>query len=279
MKKVILSLLCIFFLLFESIAVRAQEIEESQDTVRRDSTENKAYRQTFTLDPMGNTSTVPEDNLQENTEEVRPEETKHYTISVEPDTVIAAPRHNPNDDIHTLSKGARHQGGYGGLSFKFTQFDDKYVALAGIRAGWIIDRAVAIGIDAYGVIPSTEYSGVDPFSDTRLVGGYGGLNIEPILFSNKVIHVTFPVSGGAGWLGYVYDWEEDDYEYHDDDLVDGDVFWYVEPAVAMELNITKFLRMNMGASYRFAQDFEVVNTPSDAFNGWGYFVTFKLGRF
>ena len=179
-------------------------------------------------------------------------------------------------DVKTLSGDRYHSGGFGAISFKGTQFMGETLMMGGIRGGWIINRAVALGFEGWGFIPTVNLSDVYPFNDVVLLGGYGGFFIEPIFFSNELIHVTFPVSGGAGWMGY----NEDFYNYDSNNsLVDDDVFWYVEPGIALEVNVSRSFRMDFGASKRFTQDLELLNTPSDAFDEWSYFLTLKFGGF
>ncbi|MDZ7606802.1 MAG: hypothetical protein U5K79_14705 [Cyclobacteriaceae bacterium] len=184
-----------------------------------------------------------------------------------------------NDDIQTLAGKNSHRGGFGAISFKSTEFNDQSAILTGFRAGWIINRAMGIGFEGYGIIPTAEYMDIDPdlSVDSRAVGGYGGMFLEPIILSNKVVHVTFPIAGGAGWLGYLVDWDNN-YNY-ENDIIDEDVFWYLEPGAAVELNVARNFRMNLGATYRFTQDMELMSTPSSGFDGWNYFLTLKFGRF
>lgn len=153
-------------------------------------------------------------------------------------------------------------------------------AMMGLRGGWIINRSVAIGIEAQGIIPSAKFENINPGPDEKaiLLGGYGGLFIEPVLFSNNVIHITFPIASGAGWLGYHEDWEDDSIR-RNNELIDDDVFWYVEPGVGMEINVTRHFRMNFGVTKRFTQDLELVDTKNKDFNNLNYFLTLKIGKF
>ncbi|WP_422362005.1 hypothetical protein [Reichenbachiella sp.] len=189
------------------------------------------------------------------------------------------PKKNKNQ-IKTLTGKMNHSGGYGAVSFKTSSFKDKTLVMAGIRGAWIVNRTLAIGIDGYGIIPTTKYQNIDPDDVTkeiRLQGGYGGLMLEPIFFSNEVVHITFPVSAGAGWLGY----EDPDYEdfWDRDNLVDEDVFWYIEPGANLEVNIARNFRVDLGVSKRFTQDLQLVNTLSDEFDEINYYLTLKIGGF
>ncbi len=253
--------------------------EEKKDSV-------EIIPKSFTLDPMSNgVRSVTPSNAQGNLSgEVQASEindsvwTETLTVSPEPSSPSKAEiRKQQQEEIQTLSDGNKHSGGFGALSFKATKFNDKNIVLAGIRGGWIINRTVAIGIEGYGIIPTGEYPDIDPIFNTRAVGGYGGLFIEPILFSNNIVHVTFPIASGAGWLGYVTDWEQT--YYHDSYLVDDDVYWYFEPGVGIELNVARSFRVAMGATYRITQDLELVNTDANAFDDWNYFLTLKFGKF
>ncbi|UII27822.1 hypothetical protein LVD15_05205 [Fulvivirga maritima] len=180
----------------------------------------------------------------------------------------------------TLSGGGFHSGGFGALSFKAGEFRDKALMMAGVRGGWIINSTVALGIEAYGVIPSTEYSDIYFYNDVVLLGGYGGLFIEPIIFSDEVVHVTFPIASGAGWLGYHDDLDgNDDTDDDLDDLIDDDVFWYLEPGVTAEVNVTRNFRLALGVTKRFTKDMDLLLTKSSDFESLNYVITFKFGAF
>jgi hypothetical protein len=183
-----------------------------------------------------------------------------------------------SDEIRTLANSTRHFGFYGALSFRNTRFNGEGLMMAGARLGFIANRSLGIGFEAHGVIPTTRYPDVLPGQQLVALGGYGGLNIEAILFSNKAIHLTFPVSAGGGWLGYFEDWN-DDFPGYDGDLVVDDVFWYVEPGAHLEANISRSLRLYGGVSRRFVQDLHLPNTPEGAFEGMSYTFGIKIGRF
>ena len=257
------------------------ELKEQSVYTEEENGEEKDMPQSFTLDPMSEGEKENRVAPEKDSIIVVPEPKVEENAIAETTTVAATSsttKSKNKDDIQTLAGNNHHSGGFGALSFKATNFNTKNIVLAGFRGGWIINRSFAIGIDAYGIIPTAEYSNIDPVFNTRSVGGYGGLFLEPIILSNKVIHVTFPVSGGAGWIGYLYDWEDVNYS-NSGDIVDDDVFWYIEPGAALELNVSRNFRINLGASYRFTQDLKLINTPSDAFDDWNYFLTLKFGSF
>ncbi len=182
-------------------------------------------------------------------------------------------------DIKTLSGSMSHSGGFGALSFRSTKFKDETMVLAGLRGGWIINRTLGIGVEGHGIIPTAAFDDVVADQEVNVLGGYGGMFLELILFSNEVVHVTFPVSGGAGWLGYHLTNEDNTVQSTIEREVDSDVFWYIEPGADLEFNISRNFRLALGVSKRFTQDLELVNTESDVFDELNYFITLKIGGF
>ena len=178
-------------------------------------------------------------------------------------------------DIKTLSGSMSHSGGFGALSFRSTDFNDESLVIAGLRGGWIINRTLGIGVEGHGIIPTTKFDNIEDGREVSLMGGYGGMFLELILFSNEVVHVTFPTSAGAGWLGY----HLTNNNTIMDQEVDSDVFWYVEPGANLEFNISRNFRLATGVSKRFTQDFELQNTSQDAFEKLNYYITLKVGGF
>lgn len=207
------------------------------------------------------------------------------TIKDLPDTASSSAQEGMNtvswdDEMTTLAGNHDHSGGYGALFFKGTSFNDQALLIGGVRGAWVVNRSFGIGLDLNGIIPTAKYPGIDPvgMDQAILVGGYGGLLLEPVLWSNKIVHLTFPLSIGAGWLGYIEDWENEAY-YYDGDIYDDDVFWYFEPGINVEVNVARFFRVGVGVSKRFTQDLQLVNTSTKAFDEMNYGFVLKFGCF
>jgi len=183
-------------------------------------------------------------------------------------------------DMMTLAGTQSHSGGYGAIFFKASDFKDQTLLISGIRGAWVVNRSFGIGIDLNGIIPAVKYAGIAPdlMKQAVLVGGYGGLLLEPILWSNKIVHLTFPISIGAGWLGYLEDWKNH-YDYYQGEIFDEDVFWYFEPAIQVEVNVARFFRAGVGISKRFTQDLQLTETSANAFDQLNYGIVLKFGGF
>jgi hypothetical protein len=188
-------------------------------------------------------------------------------------------RNSRKQDIKTLAGSMNHSGGFGALSFRMTDFEDETMVMAGVRAGWIINRTVGIGFEGHGIIPTAQLSNIDPTQDVVALGGYGGMFMEFIILSNQVVHLTFPASAGAGWLGYSTDWENNSLNGEPSAIIHEDIFWYVEPGANIEMNVSRNFRLAFGVSKRFTQDLELENTSANAFDQLNYYVTLKIGGF
>ena len=185
------------------------------------------------------------------------------------------------DEMQTLTGRINHSGGYGAVLFKSSNFMGKTMVLLGGRGVWTINRVFGIGFEGNGIVPINSYEGVDPdgLNTAFPVGGYGGLLLEPVVWSNKIVHITFPISSGAGWIGYVPDWENANYDPGRSDLYDQDVFWYFEPGASIEVNVTRFFRIDIGVTRRIVQNFELINSFAGDFNKNNFLLALKFGRF
>ncbi|MFC2124108.1 hypothetical protein ACFLU5_04785 [Bacteroidota bacterium] len=191
-------------------------------------------------------------------------------------------RKHKKQEIQTLSGSLDHSGGYGALLFKSSELLEKTIIMTGIRGAWVLNRSFGIGLEVTGIIPVAKFDGIDPEGEHMaiLLGGYGGFFVEPIFWSNKALHITFPVSAGSGWLGYIEDWDDNNYTYnYEDNLYDDDLFWYVEPGVVIELNVSRSFRLNFGVSKRFTEDLVLLGTDPGEFENMNYTFTMKFGYF
>ena len=185
-------------------------------------------------------------------------------------------------EIQTLSGSLNHSGGYGALIFKSSEFLEKTIITTGIRGAWVLNRSFGIGMEVTGIIPLAKFDDIDPEGEHKaiLLGGYGGFFIEPIFWSNKAIHITLPISAGSGWLGYIEDWDDNDYNNNfEDNLYDDDVFWYIESGAVLELNVSRSFRIDFGVSKRFTENLELIGTDAEEFENINYSFTMKFGGF
>jgi hypothetical protein len=182
-------------------------------------------------------------------------------------------------EIKTLLGRNREGGGYCDFTAGYSRINDKDAVLFGARFGWLASHSIGVGLGATGFINEFHY---EPTIDRNvfLAGGYGGLYIEPILFPRSPVHLSFPVLFGAGGISYV----SKEPDLNDNLIQDSEAFLLVEPSAELELNLTKFFRISMGASYRFPTAFNVgvSGTPkanAESLKGVSYTISLKFGKF
>ena len=159
--------------------------------------------------------------------------------------------------FHKKDKSANEKianGGYGAISFGWTQLEGKSAVLIGARAAWIANHHFALGFAGSGFFNDFYNGNAYNPEDYFLAGGYGGILIEPIIFPMSPVHISFPVILGAGGVTAApssgWDNNNDPY-YYDNYYYDSDAFFMVQPGIEAEFNIVKFFRIAVGASYRF----------------------------
>lgn len=150
-------------------------------------------------------------------------------------------------------------GGFLGVTLAYSLIEDKPAIQVGGRIAWVINHSFAMGFAGNGFFNNLDKSGAYGSSDYNLVGGYGGLFFQPIFFPKSPIHVSFPIILGIGGIAVNhyeefnrYHWDEDynSYDYY----YDSDVFLVLEPGIDIEFNMLAFMRMSVGASYRFTNN-------------------------
>jgi hypothetical protein len=190
-------------------------------------------------------------------------------------------------------------GGYGSVSVGWTQIDSKNAMVIGARAAWVANHYFALGLAGRGFFNNFDnqqyYDGsYDPNYDANysLSGGYGGLLLEPIVAPMSPVHVSFPITIGAGGVATTPAYLDKYYYSYNSYYYNSTAFFLLEPGVDVEFNITKFFRLAIGGSYRYTsniylqhkylndQDETVFyNVPKDALRGFNVDISLKFGWF
>jgi len=192
-----------------------------------------------------------------------------------------------DDEIVTLFGNSDHIGGYGALSMKYFNMDSRDGIMFGGRGGVIVGHGISFGVSGTGFLTQPIY---DPTigEDAMVVGGYGGIYIEPILLPRFPVHIALPVMIGGGGIGYkVNRYDDNNWDHNwDEDYSNGHGYLLIEPGIEVEFNIMRHFRLAVGASYKFTSNIELryVNSntrivPRNALNGATVGVTFKFGVF
>jgi len=175
-----------------------------------------------------------------------------------------------------IGNGEVSHGGFGGPVIKFTQVKGEPGVLVGGRGGWIINHSFVIGGGGYGLVNKIEanndFLGLRPY----LNFGYGGVELEYIIQSDKLLHFTVCTLIGGGAVSYrEHLWDDSWDEWNSPN----DAFFVLEPSAGVELNIISFFRVNAGVSYRFISGAEFDDLKNKDLAGVSAFLTLKFGKF
>lgn len=173
----------------------------------------------------------------------------------------------PKKEVETLFQSQKGFGGYFGLTMGYSNINGQDALVAGGRFMFVANHYLGIGIGGKGFV-TTPMSIIDEVY-TYSAGGYGGLYLEPVILSLKPVHIAIPIliGGGGIYNEYIVNYTES-------------AFFIIEPGIDVELNIAKWFRIGLGASYKFTSKLESLpNQPTDLLNGFNYGLTFKFGWF
>lgn len=180
-----------------------------------------------------------------------------------------------NDEPKTLFGNnqkidAKNIGFFVAPAFGITSFDQSTTALFHARGGISLKNRFAFG--GYYAVSMNQ---INPRSETipNIYMDYwsaGGF-VEYTAWSNKLAHLTLPIFFGAGEV-------EMDNEFGEVELGES-TFFQVEPAAMLELNLSKYIRLNAGAGYRLVSKMNYRNFNQDDISGLTGYLGLKIGLF
>jgi hypothetical protein len=182
-----------------------------------------------------------------------------------------------------LGSGEVTHGGFGGPVIKYTQIKGEPSVLVGGRGGWIINHNFIIGGGGYGLANDIKANNpliiLPGITKPYLNFGYGGLELEYIIESDKLLHFSVYSLIGAGSVSYRSGLFNDNESGWDHAGSPNDAFFVFEPAANVELNVISFLRVNAGVSYRFISGVNFDDLKNSDLAGLSANLTLKFGAF
>ena len=162
--------------------------------------------------------------------------------------------------------------GMGGLMMQYTAVDGEFAYMLG-GGGAVLLGDFFVG--AYGLgltnnIPLNWEENEEYQSGDRFSIGHGGFWLGYSLFGEKPIHVTFSSLLGWGSIGVGS-------EYYPSSISDG--IFVISPTIEAELNMTRFLRIGVGATYNIYTFVNLQGYSGSDFSAPGGFLAFKFGWF
>lgn len=153
-------------------------------------------------------------------------------------------------------------GGLGGPIIKFSQLGNGVITTIGGRGLFTINRLISIGGGGYGMVAQSQLTLGGQEEIVKF--GYGGPGIGLKLFAHKLFHIDFFNLFGFGGMQLKNSNKK------------GALF-IIEPELNAELNLTKFWKLGLGASYRFAIAGKAIEMDSTALFGFGGQVYCQFG--
>jgi len=186
-----------------------------------------------------------------------------------------------DDEIKTIFTGkVTHVSGFGGPMMNFSTFDGNFAFFMGGGGGVLINHKFYFGGAGYGMttpvkIPDNKINdlGLLNTGNYKLNFGYGGLMGGYIIGFKSPLHLNCSLIGGWGGISIT-----EDNVFNDLYLPSDEVFVFV-PCLELEMNLTKFFRIGIGANYRFVTDVNIASCRSYNFSSPSAMLNFKFGAF
>ena len=166
-------------------------------------------------------------------------------------------------------------GVYLGLTTYFGEIDGKETYNGGLKVAYVANRKFEVGFAGH-FFYSEQNNPMTVNED--LIGAYAGLHLEPILFSENLVNLAFPVfigGGGVGYFGNNFD-DRIDPEINKDEI---DAIFVLEPGMSLLFNVSRYVQLEAGFKYRFSSKLDLDLNTLDRINGFSGGIGVKIGVF
>ena len=189
-----------------------------------------------------------------------------------------------NNQVQTLFGNGGGFGGFLEVEAKAGEINGQSGLLVGGAIKGVFSSKFNIGFAGYGLTTKVEADTYDDENKLYQIDfGYGGLVIEPVIGNRHAVHVTLPILFGVGGIGLKkrrYEpFEDDPIDLKKYEAFDDDVFVVLEPGLNLEINLLRNLRLNLGTTYRYIYDKDVIGLSDEELSGFTGKVGLKLGWF
>ncbi len=188
-----------------------------------------------------------------------------------------------DDTIEILFGDAQGIRAFAGIHFDATRLNDQFTGLLGGTAAFSFSRKLNIGVTGQWLVNDViTRNQSSEEQDLFYELGYGGLLVEPTFFSGKKVHFTVPIVLGGGVIEeyrYLTPSAINGDNFEDTEYYHKDHFFFVEPGLAAELNLTRFLRLSIAGVYRWAPGLNLPNTSTDALDQFSLRIGLRTGWF
>ena len=176
-------------------------------------------------------------------------------------------------------------GGFMAFSTKVGDINGQSSLMVGGEIAGVFSSKFNFGIAGYGLTTNVDADSYDSNGELYEIHfGYGGLLLEPVIASEKMVHVSLPIILGVGGAGLHrrsnHKLKSENSEYLKDKYdYDTDVVLVAEPGLNLEINLFKNIRLDIGATYRYVYDSKVKEIRDQELSGISGNVRLKFGWF
>ena len=186
----------------------------------------------------------------------------------------------PVKQTKTLLGNGTKVRGFGSLDMRMTEFKDDLGLLMGAHGGIILNNHFVIGLGGYGLTSNFSLDNNEATDPLYMYGGYGGLILGGIFSPKEVVHIYTPVLIGAGGMeitnrNYFSNFHR---PFHGTSL-ESSAFFVVEPGIEVEINVTRFFKIGLGASYRLVRESDLKLVSNSELSGFSGGLSLKFGKF
>ena len=177
---------------------------------------------------------------------------------------------------HTLLSGDLTHGAYGGPVVSYTRFSGCDCVLVGGRGGWIVNHQLVLGGGGFGLVTRVHppEGATSNSADYHLNFGYGGIWIEYLIAPMQIVHASVGTLIGAGGLSYTrYRPKDADSDTHSDSV------FVLDPVVAVEVNVVRFMHVALQAGYRITAGVGLKSLRNVDVSGFTFGAIAKFGSF
>ncbi|MFW5807545.1 MAG: hypothetical protein ACOC2H_10420 [Spirochaetota bacterium] len=179
--------------------------------------------------------------------------------------------------------------GFGGPFMSTSEINGTKAYFLGGRGAVLFNRTFLLGGGGCGLVYPTDRSDITgiPYSgeDKYLHMGYGGGLIGINLFQQNIINLSITSLIGAGGLYFSDITHDEDHQKCEQqcdkcgDDFNGESFFVMEPTVMLHLNVSRWMRVGAGVSYRYTNGISTQDLTDEDFNTWSTVFAVDFGWF
>lgn len=211
---------------------------------------------------------------------------KVYSFSVLIFFLIGCDLYSQNEPISLFGNKKDQKdiwGFYFGPELKFTKVLGLNSVYGGVKGAILSQRHYSLGLAAGGFVSETAFAGTgvnDLNVGLNAAMLYGGFYLDYVTAFHSPFQVSFPLLLGGGGFFIYEKLETNPYTgMTDERYVEGNIFMVVEPAINLEINLLKKLRVGLGCGYRMIVNSHLERYSDSDLSAFTTNINFKYGIF